>query len=156
MDPNFVSHTNALVKRIKKHWKLVFLTVYSKRKNLIVYVEQGTRNCAMTLEGASCSFKTVINPYPPQKLWTNLWSSEQILLFRAQGHRINSRILRFHFLQKGWTWLHIPSPITWTKAVHWNQIHFGDTTAYAKPYWSIGLRNTQPVIVHRVSKRLQV
>jgi hypothetical protein len=68
MDPNFESHKNALVKRIKKHLKLVFLKVYSKRKNLIVYVKQGTKNYAMTSEGASCSVKTVSNPYPPQKL----------------------------------------------------------------------------------------
>jgi hypothetical protein len=30
-----------------------------------------------------------------------------------QGARaITGWILTFHFLQKGWTWLHIPSPIT--------------------------------------------
>ncbi len=156
MDPNFASNTNALVKRIKKHWKLVFLKVYSKQKNLIVYVEQGTQNYAMTLEGESCSVKTVSNPYPTQKLLTSLWSGGKILLFRVQGHRINGPILTFHFLQKGWTWLHIPSPITWAEAVHWNQIHLGDIPTYMKPYWSIGLRNTQPVIVHCVSKRAAI
>ncbi len=153
MDPKFASHTNALVKRIKKHWKLVFLKVYSKRKNLVVYIGQGIKTYALTLEGASCSVKTVSNPYPPQILWTSLWSGGKMLLFRAQGHRINGQTQTFHCLQKGWTWLHIPSPITWTEAVNWNQIHFGDITTYVKPYWSIGLRNTQPVIVHRVSKR---
>ncbi len=135
--------------RQQHQWLLNHLDVL---KNLIVYVEQGTKTYAMTLEGASYSVKTVSNPYPPQILWTSLWSSGKILLFRMQGHRINVWRLTFHYLQKGWTWLHIPSPITWTKAVHWNQIHFGDITN-AKPYWSIGLRNTQPVIVHRVSKR---
>ncbi len=107
----------------------------------------------MTLEGASCSVKTVSNPYPPQILWTSLWSGGNILLFRAQGPRINSQILTFHYFQKGLTWLYIPFPITWMEAVHWNQIHFGDIMTHAKPCWSIGLRNTQPVIVHHVSKR---
>jgi hypothetical protein len=68
MDPNFASHTNALVKRIKKHKKLVFLKVCSKEKNLIVYVRQGTKIYAMTFEGALCYVKTVSNPYPPQIL----------------------------------------------------------------------------------------
>jgi hypothetical protein len=153
MDPTFASHTNALVKRIKKHWKLIFLKVYSKRKNLIVFVKQGTKNYAMTSEGASCSVKTVSTPYPLQKMSTNLWRDGKILLFRAQGHKINGRILTFHFCQKGWTWLHIPSPIIWMEAVHWNQIHLGEITAFTKPYWSIGLKNTQPVIVHPVSKK---
>ncbi len=153
MDPNFSSHTNALVKRIKKHWTLVFLKVYSKRKNLIVYVGQGTKTYARSLEGASCSLKTVSRPYQPQMLWASLWSGGKILLFRVQEHRTNGRILTFHYLQKGWTWLHIPSPITWTEAVHWNQIHCGDITTYTKPYWNISLRSTQPVIAHHVSKK---
>ncbi len=127
--------------------------VYSKRKSLIVNIKQGTKTYARTLEGASCSVKTVSKWYHSQILWPWLWSGGMILLFRAQGHRINGGILTFHYLQKGWTWLHIPTPITWTKAVHWNQIHFGDIRTHAKPYWSIGLRNTEPVIVHRVFKR---
>jgi hypothetical protein len=45
---------------------------YSKRKNLIVYIEEGKKTYAMTLEGASCSVKTVSNPYPPQILWASL------------------------------------------------------------------------------------
>ncbi len=107
----------------------------------------------MTSEGASCSVKTVSNPYSPQTLGTSLWSGRKILLFRVHGHRINGQILTFHYLQKSWTWLHIPSLILWTEAVNWNPIYCGDITTHVKSNWSIGFRNTQPVTVHHVSKR---
>ena len=53
------------------------------------------------------------------------------------GTRITGRIPSFHFHQLGWTWLHTHFHITWMEAVHWNQIHFGEITAFTKHCWSM-------------------
>ena len=63
----FITH-KCIGEKDKETLKTGIPEVYSKRKNLIVYVKQGTKTYAMTLKGASCSVKTMSNPYPPQIL----------------------------------------------------------------------------------------
>jgi len=51
MAPNFVSHTNASAKMIKKYQKLIFLKIYSKRKIMSVFEKLDTKNYTTASEG---------------------------------------------------------------------------------------------------------
>ena len=51
MAPNFVSHTNASAKMIKKYQKLIILKIYSKRKIMSVFEKLDTKNYTTASEG---------------------------------------------------------------------------------------------------------
>jgi hypothetical protein len=64
--PQFCITHECIGEKDQETFKTGIPEIYSKRKNLIVYVGQGTKTYARTSEGASCSVKTVSKPYQPQ------------------------------------------------------------------------------------------